>query len=163
MISRKNGFTLIELVVAVALIAIVASIAVPSFTSMIANNQVTSATNTMVGFMSYARSEAVKRGRTVNIRPVDGSDFASGYMAWTDDNNNGSFDSDEELRRVEDAAGAATSMTASVSSFGFRNNGYRTPSGATNVSIDVCNSNISNGQKLIISFAGIVRSESEIC
>lgn len=163
MTGRKSGFTLIELVIVVALIAIVAAVAVPSYTTLVANNQVTSTTNTLVGFLSYARSEAVKRGRTVNIRPVDGANFATGFMAWADANGDGNFDAVEELRRVENVAGGSTTLVASVAAFGFRGNGYRTPTGATDVSIQVCNSNLSDGQDLIISFAGIVRTESEDC
>lgn len=163
MIRRRNGFTLIELIIVVALIAIVATIAVPSYTSLVANNQVTSTTNTLVGFLSFTRSEAVKRGRTVNVRPVDGADFASGFMAWVDENGNGNFDAAEELRRVEDIGGSSTTLAASATAFGFRGNGYRTPSGATDVSIQVCNANVPEGRDLIVSFAGIVRTESESC
>lgn len=63
----EAGFTLIEMMVAVAIVAILLAMAAPSFTSTIARGRVTSATNDMVSALSNARTEAIRRGKRVTL------------------------------------------------------------------------------------------------
>lgn len=67
----EQGFTVIELMVAVAIIAIIAGIAAPSFVNLIRGNRVTSAGNELVALMQIARSEAISRRSTVLVCPSD--------------------------------------------------------------------------------------------
>ena len=66
---RRLGFSLIELLVAIVVLSIVLVITVPTFKGIVSASKMTSATNTILGHMQYARSEAVKRGATVGIGP----------------------------------------------------------------------------------------------
>lgn len=59
--TRVRGFTLVELMIIVALLAIVASIAAPNFIQLIRNNQVQAQTDEIATFLQYARSQAVSR------------------------------------------------------------------------------------------------------
>lgn len=61
---KYHGFTLIELMVTLAIAAIVLTIGVPSFQSVIRNNQLTTRINSLVGAINLARSEAIKRDAT---------------------------------------------------------------------------------------------------
>jgi type IV fimbrial biogenesis protein FimT len=61
----QRGVTLIELLVTIAVLAIIATIAVPGFQSMMANNRLASNYNEVLISFYYARSEAVKRHRLV--------------------------------------------------------------------------------------------------
>lgn len=61
------GFTLIELMVTLAVAAVLVGIAAPSFNTMILNNRATSLGDEVAGAMSLARSEAVKRGTRVSV------------------------------------------------------------------------------------------------
>lgn len=70
--ETNRGFTLIELMVVIAIIAIIAGIAVPNYQSSMQNTRETSARNSLVGALQLARSEAVTRGLTVTVT-TDGS------------------------------------------------------------------------------------------
>ena len=62
-----RGFTLVELVVALAVAAILITMAYPSFRDSVKNNRQVSVNNASVGALHYARSEAVKRGHWVTL------------------------------------------------------------------------------------------------
>ena len=77
--QRKiRGFTLIELMVTVAVLAVLASLAAPSFRQMLAAQRVRTTGYDMVGDLVLARSEAIKRGENVTITPVV-SNWALGW------------------------------------------------------------------------------------
>ncbi|WP_156775423.1 GspH/FimT family pseudopilin [Hydrogenophaga sp. RAC07] len=63
----QHGFTLIELMVAIAILAILLAVGVPSFQSFIASSRLTTANNDFVGAMTLARSEAIRRGNRVTV------------------------------------------------------------------------------------------------
>ena len=79
----QKGFTLIELMVVVALVAIITTIAIPSWNAMIAKNRVRAAVNDWTQSFYFARSEAVRQNTSVTIcASSDGSSCtASGYEA----------------------------------------------------------------------------------
>jgi len=58
---KPRGFTLIEAMIVVALLAILSAVAIPSFRSMMANNRVSSASAELQALLLYARAEAVYR------------------------------------------------------------------------------------------------------
>lgn len=65
----RSGFTLLELLVVVAIISILSAIASPAFISVIAKFRVTSEITDLVGDLQYARSEATKEGVSVLVCP----------------------------------------------------------------------------------------------
>lgn len=64
---NEAGFTLVELLTAMAITAILATQAVPSFFSTIQNNRLTTQANEFVFAMNFARGEAIKRGAAITI------------------------------------------------------------------------------------------------
>lgn len=66
------GFTLIELMVTVALLAVVLALAVPSFRDLLAAQRIRATAYSMVSDLVLARSEAVKRGANVTLEPAAG-------------------------------------------------------------------------------------------
>jgi len=107
-VRQARGFTLLELMITVALMAIILGLAVPSFRDLIQNNRATTQANDLISFLQLARSEALKIGQPVTICPADvseetlscGSDWSAGWMVYRDSSAIGSGSSGvaEEIR-----------------------------------------------------------------
>jgi type IV fimbrial biogenesis protein FimT len=74
----ERGFTIIELMIVVALIGIVGSMALPAFQDMIRNNRQVAATNELVAAIHYARSEAITRNQVITICRSNAAQTACG-------------------------------------------------------------------------------------
>ena len=110
------GFTAIELMVVVSIVAILAALAGPSFTPLIENWRVRESAEQLQSTLHYARSEAIKRGGRVVIQKIpnntNGCTTASSTRAWDcgwivchDTNDNGTCNATEPvLQRVASAA-----------------------------------------------------------
>ena len=65
--NSRQGFTLVELMVTIAILAILATIGLPSFQRLIADYRVSAQANSVQGLLQFARSEAVKRRESVSV------------------------------------------------------------------------------------------------
>jgi type IV fimbrial biogenesis protein FimT len=89
--TRQHGFSLVELMVTIAVMAILVAIALPSFRDVIHRNQVSSASNELLASLAYARTEAIARGQLVSMCPstdngascAGGKAFESGWIVYT--------------------------------------------------------------------------------
>lgn len=105
----EGGFTLIELMVVMVIAAIILGLAVPSLSDFIARSRTLSATNDLVAFLNYARSEAIKRGeRVVLCHSIDGkkcggSSWVDGGITFVDDDRDTNVDESDDiiLRKLE--------------------------------------------------------------
>jgi len=105
--KRMHGFTLLEMMMVVAIAAIVLLIGVPSFTDFIRNARMTSAANDFIAASHVARSEAIKRRDPVTVctsanalagtPECDPSADLTGWIVFVDDNADGAFDAGEAL------------------------------------------------------------------
>ncbi|QTN29281.1 GspH/FimT family pseudopilin [Rhodoferax sp. AJA081-3] len=83
---RLRGFTIIELMITVAILAVLLALAAPSFQAMIASSRLTTATNDLIAAFAQARSNAIKVGnRTTVCMSADGAsctDTGGWHQGW---------------------------------------------------------------------------------
>ena len=77
--SPQCGFTLIELMTAIALAGILLAIGIPSYNEMIRNNCLTTNANALVTSIQVARTEAIKRRETMDLTPASGLNWSKGW------------------------------------------------------------------------------------
>jgi type IV fimbrial biogenesis protein FimT len=120
---NARGFTLVELMIALSIVAIVVTMAVPSFKSLISMTQLRTATSHLVGVLNLARSEAIKRGWPVTVcKSADvgaqapscdeGAAWQDGWLVFVDYNQNGIKDADDASLRVGAPESGRIMMTA---------------------------------------------------
>ena len=80
--GAERGFSLIELLMTIAIAAIIGGLAAPSFKKMMAANRIQTGASALQGDMMYARTEAVKRGSPVSICPSTDQATCSTANAW---------------------------------------------------------------------------------
>ena len=125
--ARQAGFTLVELMITVAVLAIILAIAAPNFTGLLNGNRLTAQANQIIADLQRARSEALRRNGSVTVcRSINGTTCAGAAGPW-------------EQWLVVDAGGAViqhqqadapVQVTASIHSAVFRGDGMaRTAAG----------------------------------
>ena len=106
--QRNRGFTLIELMVTVAITGILAGVAAPSMGGFIEHQRANAATSSLMSHMALARMSAISRNHRAVLCPSRdgltceaGTDWSGGWMLFVDEDGNRRPDSSDEILRVD--------------------------------------------------------------
>lgn len=171
--QKSAGFTLVELLVTLAIVGILATWAVPAIRGLFMNNSMVSATNGLMADLIYARSEAVKRNAPISICPSTdqatcsgSSNWSTGWIIFTDSNKNNAVDTGDTVLRLGDGSSSITitaynaQSTPALSTAGliFSSEGILDPNNNTTAearNFHLCDSRGSQyGQTVIVSAIG---------
>jgi len=116
--NHQPGFTMVEILITLIIAGVLLSLALPSFQSLIGDNQIVSTTNEFVSSVHVARSEAIKRDARVGMCPSSDplaanpvcsttAAWTSGWIVFVDDDEDGLRDSpgEELLQRMDQRSG----------------------------------------------------------
>jgi len=127
------GFTLIELMVALTVGAVLTGLAVSSFKYVTNSNRLASEVNALLGDMEYARAQAIKEGLPVTIcTSTNGTSCAGtttwqfGWIVFDDPNGNKTVDAGEQVRRYQRQLQLGDTFTANnaISAITFSREGF---------------------------------------
>ena len=149
--KRQYGYNLVELVVIMAIVGIMASIAVPSYVSIVRSIKFNSVSSAVSASLQQAKSEAIKLNRRVLVCASNaaGTDCQNatnwgtrGWIVCYDMDANGACDTTTTALpnpiRVENKVDTAvTAVTGPASPIRFNTNGSQGAVGATTVSVAV--------------------------
>lgn len=161
---HSKGFTLVELLVTIAIGTLLLVVAVPSYVAFQKNAQLSEAASNFMAAINVARANAMKQGVDTYLVPASGTDWKTGWSVFADTNWNQSYDSgtDPVILSFEALASSVSigTTTGSFSSGYVRFNGSGYPrlknngfGGGTLVM-----SNGTRSSSIIIDPAGRVRS-----
>ncbi|HEC15623.1 MAG TPA: prepilin-type N-terminal cleavage/methylation domain-containing protein [Sedimenticola sp.] len=156
---NQSGFTLIELMITLAVAIVFLAFGIPSFQILSHNNRVTSQTNAFSAFLQMARGEAIKRGHSVRITSTAGA----GSNEWGGGAQMVDATTAEVIAVLDPLPGNLTLDSSSdVTTLTFISKGYLSPvPGGT---FNVCKDN--NGEKgtsFTINAVGKINTTSITC
>lgn len=111
---KESGFTLAELMVVLAIGAILMAMAVPAARDFIQSAQMTNATNELVRAINLARTESAKRGVPVYLTAIATGDAANewgnGWRVWLDSDGDAVFQAGEKELHLADPLGSGITL-----------------------------------------------------
>jgi type IV fimbrial biogenesis protein FimT len=140
-LATEQGFTLLELIITLAIAAIVATLAVPSYNTMIKNNSQKAHINELAGALYLARSEAVSNNQNVvicqsndTITPdcTDTNNWNTGWLMYIDADGSNTYENTETVLKIgRDISSGSKTLTRSVFGSGELDYIRYSPSGTT--------------------------------
>ena len=111
--APQRGFSLLELIISIAVLASLTSLAIPSFAAMLARNKVITQTNAVFEALYIARSHAISKQKNVHVCPIQIDDntrcgdnlgynanWSGGWLIFADNNRNANLDKSDEILQI---------------------------------------------------------------
>ncbi len=114
---KNSGFTVVELMVVIAIVGILVAASAPGFRDTVERMSTSSQAKALLGSLTYARSEAIKRRGDVTVcGSADGSScsasaWADGWIVFTDAGVAGSVDGADEVLRHHQGPDDGSTLT----------------------------------------------------
>ncbi|PPU40563.1 GspH/FimT family pseudopilin [Xanthomonas arboricola] len=166
---RSTGFTLVELMIAIAVLAILLTIALPSFRGVIRSNRVASSANETLGLLSLARSEAIRNRRGGGVcgsasGTACDNNWGSGMLAWADTDGDGAFKGGDTVLRFVSIDPSLSNSGPSGTAISFDGRGRRLASSNQQITLQPT---MCDGQPLrrtlVVNGAGQITSQKGTC
>ncbi|MFT4255949.1 MAG: GspH/FimT family pseudopilin [Pseudoxanthomonas sp.] len=174
--ASTAGFTLLELMIAIAIAALLLTLALPSFQQTLRSNRVATATNEVMGALALARTEAIRTTRSGGVCPstagtgCDGTSWSDGWMVWSDTGSTGwgTFATGDTIVRYSSPRAQVSIDAGTDLKFTFDARGRRTsPAGTDPATVTIAPDTCPSGQQLqrtlTIGTTGQVRMERGNC
>lgn len=171
--SRAAGFTLLELLITIAVLSLLVTVAAPSLQATLRNNRLMTQTNLFIGALNLARSEAIKRGRRVTLcktsdqqRCTSAGGYQQGWLVFADTHNFAVFDADETIIQVFAPVTGGLTITGNTNVRDYvsydATGGSRLINGGFQAgTITLCQD--AAARKIIINATGRIRSARDTC
>lgn len=165
----SRGFTLVELMVTIAVLAVLVAIAFPSFEATLRSNRVATSNNALLGALSMARSEAVRNTRGGGVcASADGEGcngtWSNGWIAFADNDGSGDFSDGDTVINFTQLNTRMEAEGDGVDVIAFNSRGMRVSAGDQAI---VLRPAACDGQELqrtvSVSRSGIARVEKGTC
>jgi len=120
--NRQTGFTLNELIITTALVAIVTAFGVPSMSEFVKGDRLTTQINSLVSHLALARSQAVTQQLPVTVcassdlASCSSNDWSTGWVVFVDADASGGFSPGDELLRVQQPLEGTSKLSSSLGS-----------------------------------------------
>ncbi|MFT5220517.1 MAG: type IV fimbrial biogenesis protein FimT [Planctomycetota bacterium] len=168
--KKNSGYTLIELMVTVALIGIVMAVGIPSMSDFIKNDRLSTHINILVGHLALARSTSVTGHQQVvicassNQTSCNSTNWANGWLVFVDRDTNSDVSAGDDLLRVKDALTGDNTLVSSAGSVIVYDARGFTPasSGVFSLCDDRGATNVANVKSISISNTGRVRKGGSV-
>jgi type IV fimbrial biogenesis protein FimT len=110
--TTSRGFTLIELMITLVILAIVITVGIPSLSDFVAAQRVRTIASDIMADMAYARAEAIKESRVAIMAPINAADWKDGWRICIDLDGGNDCDVPGEVRKTATPISGRTKVCA---------------------------------------------------
>lgn len=165
--NHQRGFTLIEMLIAVALLAVILTTAIPALGRFVEQQRLTAAANQLVGHLQFARGQAINHNTRVAACPssdgltcTGGNRWEIGWIVYLDPNQAGQPEQPEHVLRVVEGNSQLNMHSGGRYRVRFKGSGVAY---GTNLTIRVCTpGNPDAARAVIVSNPGRVRATRDV-